>query len=327
MSKKRLYSIGIKLLIAILFCWSIIWQIFHKEKLTEAWTTLQNEWQNANKFYLIAALILMLLNWSIEALKWKLLIKKMQPITFWQSLKGVWCGVTVGTFTPNRVGEFGGRIIYLQNHQRIKGIVVTLIGSFGQIIVTLTTGIAAAYIFILRYLNFKLIREHETLLLKSTLLISIILLITFILLIYFNLNLIENLIQRIPFLRKTKKYFAIVSTFGYLDLTKLLLLSYIRFGVFTIQYFLLLRFFGIQSPFITSVFFIALVFFVQTIIPTFTITEVGVRGKISTFFFSYILPASANFGIVYASSCLWVINLILPAIFGAIFLLRKKIEE
>ena len=58
----------------------------------------------------------MCLNWSIEAIKWRLLIKKMQPITFIEALKGVLSGVAVGTFTPNRIGEFGGRILYLKEH-------------------------------------------------------------------------------------------------------------------------------------------------------------------------------------------------------------------
>jgi len=135
------------------------------------------------------------------------------------------------------------------------------------------------------------------------------------------------LFQRIPALRKVKKYFSIVSTFGYVDLLKLLLLSYFRFVVFALQYFLLLKFFNIDAPILSSLLMICLIFFVQTIIPTFTITELGVRGSVSTYFFSYLIPASKNLGIVYASSTLWIINLIVPAIFGAIFLLRKNLSD
>ncbi len=327
MKKTKIIGILIKSIIAVLFVGTLLWQINHKEKLADAWQTLLLDWQQSNKLYLIAAFVLMFVNWSIEALKWRLLIKKMQPISFLQSLKGVICGVTIGTFTPNRVGEFGGRILFLQQHQRIKGIVVTLIGSFGQIIVTLTTGLLASYIFILKYLHLSLIKTHENFLLQATLGISIVLLLASSFIIYFNLNLIENLFNRISYLRKLKKYFAILSTFGYWDLFRLLLLSYLRFIVFAFQFFLLIKFFGIAAPLLSSLVIIALIFFVQTIIPTFTIAELGVRGKVSEFFFSYILPLSSKFGIVYASSALWIINLIIPAIIGAVFILRKKIED
>ena len=301
--------------------------MLQKKSLGDALQSFLKSFQSQHIGLILVVIILMLLNWSIEALKWRLLIKKMQPITFWESLKGVLCGITVGTFTPNRVGEFGGRILYLQYHQRIKGVVVTLVGSFGQIMVTVTTGLAASYIFILKYLNIRFIKMHEGLLLKSTLLFSISLLIAFFLIVYFNLNLLDKLIQRIPYLRKIKKYFAIVSAFGYVDLLKLLLLSYFRFAVFACQFYLLILAFDIHAPMHLCCLMICMIFFVQTVIPTLTIAELGVRGSVSQYFFSYIIPASQNLGIVYASSFLWVINLIIPAIAGAIFLLRKKFEN
>jgi hypothetical protein len=269
----------------------------------------------------------MALNWSIEAFKWRLLIKKMQPISFFEALKGVLGGVAVGTFTPNRVGEFGGRILYLKDHHKVRGIVVTLIGSFGQIMVTLTTGLAASYIFILKYLDIRIIKEHESILLQATLLTSILLLIGLFILVYFNVNLVDKLIARIPYLRRFRKYINIVSTFGYLDLFKLLALSYFRFSVFAFQFYLLIRIFNIDVPIMESLIMICMIFFTQTIIPSFTITELGVRVKVSTFFFSYLISTTNNFGIEYASSMLWIINLIIPAIIGMVFLLIKKINN
>jgi uncharacterized membrane protein YwzB len=305
----------------------LYWQIIHKENLNQAFNAFITDIESASIQLIILVFLLMIINWSIEALKWRLLIKKMQPISFIEALKGVLSGVALGTFTPNRVGEFGGRILYLQNHQKVRGIVVTLIGSFGQIMVTLTTGLAASYIFILKYMNINLIKEHEGILLKLTLLTSIILLIGLFLLVYFNLNLIDKLIARIPYLRKLRKYLTIVSTFGYLDLLKLLILSYIRFSVFAFQFYLLVRIFNIDVPFLPALVMICMIFFTQTIIPSFTITELGVRVKVSAFFFGYLIATNKSFGIEYASSVLWIINLIIPAIIGMIFLLQRKLNN
>lgn len=310
-----------------MFCIALYFQIIHKDNLGNAWQAFINDIETANFEIIILVLLLMCLNWSIEALKWQLLIKKMQPLTFLEALKGVLSGVAVGTFTPNRIGEFGGRILYLKEHQKIKGIVVTIVGSIGQIMVTLTTGLAASNIFILKYLDIRFIRENESILLKATLLTSILLLIGLFLLVYFNLNLIDKLIARIPYLRKLRKYLSIVATFGYVDLLKLLLLSYIRFSVFAFQFYLLTIIFNVGAPFLPSLVMICMIFFTQTIIPSFTITELGVRMKIASFFFAYIVATSNTFGIEYASSVLWIINLIIPAIIGMIFLLQRKINN
>ncbi|MEY4876597.1 MAG: hypothetical protein RL708_1746 [Bacteroidota bacterium] len=309
-----------------MFCIALYWQIIHKDNLNQAWHAFINDIESANSKIIILVLLLMVVNWSIESLKWRLLIKKMQPISFFEALQGVLSGVAVGTFTPNRIGEFGGRILFLKEHQKVRGVVVTLIGSFGQIMVTLTTGLAASYIFILKYLDIRIIKENESILLKATLLTSICLLIGLFLIVYFNLNLIDKLIARIPYLRKLRKYIAIVSTFGYIDLLKLLLLSYLRFAVFAFQFYLLIKIFNVPVSFLPSIIMICMIFFTQTIIPSFTITELGVRVKVSTFFFGYLVATSTTFGVEYATSVLWIINLIIPAIVGMIFLLRKRIN-
>lgn len=66
-------------------------------------------------FYLLVVVILLVpANWSLEALKWKYAISKLENISFWKAIKGVLTGLTVSTVSPNRVGEFFGRLFYLE---------------------------------------------------------------------------------------------------------------------------------------------------------------------------------------------------------------------
>ena len=67
--------------------------------------------------YLIIALILVPVNWGIETFKWKYLIKKIEYISFSKAFKSILSGVTIGIFTPNRMGEFAGRIFYLESDE------------------------------------------------------------------------------------------------------------------------------------------------------------------------------------------------------------------
>jgi hypothetical protein len=271
----------------------------------------------------------MLINWSIEAYKWKLLVSKMQKISFINALKGVWCGVTIGTFTPNRVGEFGGRILFLRDRNQVKGIIVTLLGSFGQITTTLITGLSSLILFILFINPFKIPHDylppHEFLVWILPILFS--LLIACLLLLYFNIGLIETLSAKLPYFKRIRSYLSIISQFGFLDLGKLLGLSILRFSVFTLQFFLLLKAFQVPVPFLTGILVISLIFFVQTIIPSFTLTEIGVRGQVSVYLLSFVLQEDYSLRIIDASVSLWLINLILPAIIGAILITSHKRKQ
>ena len=68
----------------------------------------------------------------------------------------------------------------------------------------------------------------------------------------------------------------------------------------------------------------------MTIIPTIALTEIGIRGSISMYVFKHHFDALGlwnsefSLGVVSASSMLWLINLIFPAIAGTIFVFSLK---
>ncbi len=54
----------------------------------------------------------MLINWGVEALKWKLVVQKAAEVSFIQAYKAVLVGNTYGIFTPNRVGDSRESFLY-----------------------------------------------------------------------------------------------------------------------------------------------------------------------------------------------------------------------
>ncbi len=70
---------------------------------------------NGNYFLLSVVILLMILNWTIESVKWKLLIDKLHPISWLDAIEGILFGVTFSLFTPSRIGEFGGRVFCLKH--------------------------------------------------------------------------------------------------------------------------------------------------------------------------------------------------------------------
>jgi uncharacterized membrane protein YbhN (UPF0104 family) len=112
----------------------------HQEDLSLRWLEIKKSWHDP---LLILVLILMFVNWGIEALKWKQLLRKIQQLSFVQSFKAILAGCTVSLMTPNRIGEFGGRLIYVENEYKVKAIALSILGGVTQLFVT----------FLLRYNN------------------------------------------------------------------------------------------------------------------------------------------------------------------------------
>jgi uncharacterized membrane protein YbhN (UPF0104 family) len=86
----------------------------------------------------------MFVNWFLEAGKWKYLMSHIEPISFYRAIESVFCGLTLAIFTPNRLGEYGGRVFFLSPKRRIVGIVAMSVGSIGQLVLTNVFGAIAA---------------------------------------------------------------------------------------------------------------------------------------------------------------------------------------
>src|SRR3546814_20428702 len=62
-------------------------------------------------------------------------------------------GLTLAIFTPNRVGEYGGRILYLERGNRVKGAFAMWVGAFSQMLVTNVIRAGAFFFFALRFMD------------------------------------------------------------------------------------------------------------------------------------------------------------------------------
>jgi len=290
-------------------------QVFQDKNFSAVIEIFKKEFNTAPGYSrgLIIVMFLMLINWGLDAVKWKRLMSGLKKISFFQSFKAVLCGVTFSVFTPNRIGEYVGRIFYIERLPPLKAIALTLIGSFSQVLITIIIGTVGFCVFTIIYFEWDLYINYLNFFVAG-------LLIALLLITYFNVRLFEDLLNKVSFLKRFKKYVSIFSSLSYNELLKLLGLSFLRYAVFTAQYLLLLLMFGIEFSIMEGLMMIGLIFFVQTIIPTIALVELGVRGGVSIFFLSYL--TDNTLGILSASYSLWLINLVLPAIIGAGLIFR-----
>jgi hypothetical protein len=249
--------------------------------------------------------LMMLVNWGIESWKWKRLIQPFCQISFLRSFGAVLSGTTVSLFTPNRIGEFAGRIMHLETGFRIKGIVATITGSMSQLLITLLAGTTALFVSGSHWIPAaQLSRE---LIYTLAVVIAVVVLV-----VYFRLPMLARLIGTTGWQRN----FAAVSEYNYLRLTEVAVLSCIRYMVFTIQFYLVLKIFGIVLPFMIAVQLIAIIFLVMAVVPTMALLEITVRGSVALY---VLAPYTADsMGVLAASTLLWLINLAVPAGMGAL---------
>jgi hypothetical protein len=258
--------------------------------------------------------MLTFVNWGIETIKWRLLILKLRPITWRKCVKGILFGITFSLFTPNRIGEFGGRVMAITQN-RMPAFVSSLVGSFSQIVVNFTLGG-------LGLLAFLVIWQHQHIYVLAVFALLLLIIITVMHLAYYNLEVWSNLLQRIRMLRKISQYIDIVKRYSAKDLFRLQSLSAFRYLVYSTQYVLMLMIFGVKLNMIKTLVVVASIFFVQMALPTIALLDLGIRGNVAVFF---LFPFTENaLGIVAATFGLWLMNLIIPGIIGGIVAINFK---
>lgn len=274
-----------------------------------------------NYIVVTVVILMMFLNWFIESLKWRFLISKIEKVSIKRSIRAIFSGITVSAFTPNRVGEYGGRVFCLEKADRIKGVLITVIGSMAQLVTTIVFG----SIGILLLPN--LMPEFDSLLSNIVfaypiMLFLLILLNVLLVTLFLNASVFSVVLSKIKFLRKFKKYNEVFSFYNSSELLEILLYSVARYIVFTTQFFILLQVFDVQIGYVDAMILITTKLLVISIIPTIAITEIGIRGSVALFLFGLV---SVNaIGILSATFVMWVINLLLPALIGTIFIFSLK---
>ena len=133
--KNKTYNLIVRLTIIFATYYFIYKQVFHHKRLDHvASLFMELIDQPYLYFFIVWIFILMIVNWGIESLKWQFLIRKIEKISFLKSFEAILSGVSVSVFTPNRIGEWFGRVFILEKSNPWKGVFITMIGSFSQLL-------------------------------------------------------------------------------------------------------------------------------------------------------------------------------------------------
>lgn len=310
----------------LLFCllaYSIYHQIQRQPNWKDSFLQIVRAFDSTDIWKLMAVCFFMLLNWGLEARKWQLVIRRIQPIRWIQALKAIFTGTTLAFFTPNRMGEYIGRVLYIEEGKRIKAVSLTIVCSMAQLLVTIVLGIAGV-IFIRQELLIKEGAGSSVIFWMNLVLYISIPVAVILTLFYFKLSWVVRWVEKIPFIEKFTNYIRVLDNFEASTLLSILSLSVLRYGVFVIQYYWLFDVFKVELNEWQVFWSVSVVFLVLAIVPSIALlTELGVRWQTSI---EVIRLFSTNVvGILATSLAIWMINLVIPALVGSLLILNIRL--
>lgn len=259
--------------------------------------------------------VLMLVNWLLEAAKWRYLARRLAPVTMWQCIEAVFCGLTWAVFTPNRIGEYGGRVMFLPQRKRIHGVFAMAVGSFGQNVITNVLGSVAIVWFVCSFLNVNVWLCIGLAILAAAFM-------ALMLLFYFNIRWMVSLLNSIKFLQKFHRFFDIMGRYTFAELVRIMAYCLARYAVFSFQYYLLIHLLIPSIPAYDVLLMVFVLFFVQSALPSLDLLDFGVRNFTAGMLFVYV--TDQNIAVMAAVTSIWLINLIIPAILGSVFVFKLR---
>lgn len=305
----------IQFIVSVLLGWALYAQ-YHKYKgkseLTDRIHFIFAE--ESAVYFLIGLGCLMVGNYLLEALKWQVLLTRIERLPFLKVLAGILMGVLFSIFTPARLGELGGRVIVLKKENKLVGVASVFVGSIAQNLCIFTLGISS-----LAWLSYAQ-NWMDGWSLWSMILAFLVIAATSVY-IFYNIGLFEPLAKKIPWPVSWKKYtnkFKLLAGYSNTEMTRIMLLSFCRVTVWLVQYWLIMYLLEGIDLSANSLSVIGLIFFLQTGFPLPPFISIVARSGVAVFAWSIIGVSEWN--ALAATFVIYILNLIIPALAGYIVL-------
>jgi uncharacterized membrane protein YbhN (UPF0104 family) len=294
-------------------------QLHKQPNWKESFHQMLNAATGKQQWKLYCMFCLMGVNWALETAKWQIALRPIQVIGFTRAFKAILAGTCIASFTPNRVGEYLGRMLFVDPGNKVISVAPTILCSISQMLVTLIAGSAGLYLYF--DLPTFSVTGLSNNLFKPVIIVTILAAIT-LALVYFQFDPLVKKLNK--WLKKNKKTISVPENFSFFALSKILFLSTVRYLVFILQYGLLFSLFGIPLLGLQVFTGVSVMFVLMAIVPTLTfLTDLGFRWAVGIQVFQVFTFNTA--GILAVSLGIWLINLIIPALVGSLLILRIKL--
>jgi len=288
--------------------------------LSYIYNQLQNkkvDWNSISTYLSFQSILILILfsatNWILEIFKWQNLVSFFKEISFLESTKQSLGSLTASIFTPNRIGEYGAKMLYYPKENAKKIVFLNFISNSSQMAITCFFGILGLIINSFKFDSLSLWISF-----KMKLLFLILILVAFFMLLFFVRKheiygfSIEKLVSKI------KQFPANIMQSNFQ-------LSTMRYLVFSHQFYFLLVLFNCEIDYPTALSTIFIMYFLASLIPSIHFMDVAIKGGVAVYLFSKF--GINEWKIIMITSFMWLFNLVIPVLIGSYFVLLFKSQQ
>lgn len=255
---------------------------------------------------------LTLFNWFFEILKWQKLVQIIQNISFKDALEQSLGGLTASLVTPNRIGDYGAKVMYYTNRFKGKIVLLNLVGNISQMTITTVFGVIGLTIFV----NFYQVDINYYRVTRFVFILLIIAILSF-----FG-------VKHRRFKVKGHSYVDIIDFIKSITINvkaKTLVFSLIRYLIFSFQFYFFLSVFGVAIDYLDAMVVITSMYFLASIIPSISIFDVVIKGSVAVFLFSFLKINELTILTIITS--MWLLNFVIPSVFGGYYILNFRLPN
>ena len=306
---KHFLQSGLKILVVLVALFFIVYRVTADEELSLStfMKTLQ-EYRVFSFSNIVILVLLSILNWIFEIKKWQNLSAYIRRNSYGQATKESLASFTAAIFTPSRIGEYGAKALFYQKADRQKVVLLNFLGNISQLFFTTCFGfLGLLYLLIELQLPFTLINFFW-------IAGGLLLLFAFYWAVRkkqwsirgYSLRSLERAVKSIPSRIKVRT----------------LLYAFLRYLIFTHQFYYFLLVFHVEVPYWLLVGAVAAMFFLSSFIPTILIFDAIIKGGFGVWIFSFL--GVQELVVLVVVLAVWILNFGLPALLGSYFVLKYK---
>ena len=308
---KQFFFVVIKLSIVVGAFYFIYNKITNNEKLDfRVFIDFLTENDVFSTKNIIFLLFLTIFNWFFEILKWQNLVSSMKKISFYDALKQSLAALTASLFTPNRIGDYAAKAMYYKKPFRKRILLLNLISHMAQMFSTIIFGVVGLFFFYSKYeLDFSYYKLGRF--------IAIIVAV-FMLTLFFSIK--QDKLRLKGFsIARIMEFIKNISSWIHF---KNIMFSFLRYLIFSFQFFFLLTIFGVDVSYFNAMIVISSMYLLSSIIPTIFMFDVIIKGSVALYLFD--LAGVNNLTILSIITLMWILNFVIPSIFGSFFVLNFR---
>lgn len=251
------------------------------------------EWPDRSFRVIAVVVLLMVVNWSLEAFRWKVSVKVFEQVNFYESLKMVLGGLALNWVLPFTTGDAIFRLAQLKDRYHATSAMIINRGIL--LAITIFYGLTSINFYSADWIDFNVFAIGIPLI--------IVLILGF-------------------FRKRLSRFFDYFKQIEGIDILLVSGISVLRYTVFVFQFFLLLDLFLPEASAKILLLGIGWIFFFRSVLPSI-LGGVGVREASGLIFFSEVSDPTL---VIIPVFIIWVINNAIPSIFGlaAIYSARLK---